>query len=126
MKTKLSLCVLIILLVGVFCTSCQNVLTDEERAERNSPQVYEVCSVAQYIKIKTGRFGDVISQDTAYTFTYLDKSGDLCQLDNFVPTKYGTKKLQIGDKNEYIVENDTCTLYLNQDTLSNLKVVGGE
>lgn len=124
MKSKLGLTIIIILLIGLMCSSCSNILTDEERAERSAPKHYSVCSVSQYIKTRTGRFGDVVDQKTAYTFTYIDESGSLHQLDNFIPTEYGIFKLQIGDKDEYVTTQEANILYLTESTLSNINMIG--
>ena len=96
--------------------------TDTAGTKKNSVKKYEVVSVYQYISIETNRFGDVKDQSLKYSFMYVDNNGRLHKVDEFEHVESGYTQVCIGDKDEYVVKQDTYRiLYLTKETLKNMQ-----
>lgn len=101
-------------------------LTPTQQAEYLETQKvrHDIVSVNQYIVTETNRFGGIRDTYVAYTFSYVDEKGNLHQIDNFVHYDSGYTQIQIGDRDQYVIDqhSDKKYLVLTEETLSRIKV----
>ncbi len=106
-------------------------MTEEEFQEYRQSCIhkYPLCSVTQYIKTVTNRFGGVIDTDLCYAFTYLDGGNNLRTVDDFQHFDYGLTKVITGEENMYMEDTYGETvryLVLTPETLKSISNLQGE
>ena len=101
-------------------------LTPTKQAEYLETQKvrHDIVSVNQYIVTETNRFGGIRDTYVAYTFSYVDEKGNLHQIDNFVHYDSGYTQIQIGDRDQYVIDEYEGKKYLilTEETLARIQI----